>query len=184
VRFTLNGVGVAVRAHPLRRLLDLLREDLGLTGTKAGCEEGECGACTVLVNGAPVDACLVPVAHVAGARVTTIEGFARASGRAGRRRRLQEAFVAEGGTQCGICTPGVLLAAAALPARPGREAVRRGLAGNLCRCTGYEGILRAVAAALGGPRSGRAPTGRRPGAARGAPGAAPRRGARSRRGRP
>jgi len=137
MRFTLNGRAVDVRAHPLRRLLDVLREDCGLTGTKEGCGEGECGACTVLVDGTAVNACLVPLAQVRGARVTTIEGLRR-------QRPLQNAFVTDGGAQCGICTPGMILAASTLGPRPTREEIRAGLAGNLCRCTGYSGIYRAV----------------------------------------
>jgi aerobic-type carbon monoxide dehydrogenase small subunit (CoxS/CutS family) len=165
VRFQLNGRRITVRAHPLTRLLDVVREDCALTGTKEGCGEGECGACTVLVNGVPVNACLVPVVQVAGARVTTIEGLAVS--RAPRARRLLAAFARTGGTQCGICTPGMVLAAAALPRRPSLGEIRRGLAGNLCRCTGYHGIYRAVRAAArpsgGGqrPRRGAATSVRR-----------------------
>ncbi|HXK08354.1 MAG TPA: (2Fe-2S)-binding protein [Vicinamibacteria bacterium] len=143
MRFVLNGKRRDVDAAPLRRLLDVLREDCGLTGTKEGCGEGECGACTVLVDGAPVNSCLVPFAHVRGRTVTTIEGL---------RSRLPEALVREGGTQCGICTPGVLMAAAALGRRPSAARVREALAGNLCRCTGYAGIVRALAGARAVPR--------------------------------
>jgi aerobic-type carbon monoxide dehydrogenase small subunit (CoxS/CutS family) len=139
-RFVLNGEPVTVEAHRLKRLLDVLREDCGLTGTKEGCGEGECGACTVLVGGLPINACLVPLAHVEGAEVVTIEGL-------GGTHPLQDAFVAEGGAQCGICTPGMIMAAAALGPSPTREQIRVGLAGNLCRCTGYEGIYRAIARA-------------------------------------
>ena len=121
----------------MKRLLDVLREECGLTGTKEGCGEGECGACTVIVDGLPVNSCLVPFAQVRGSAVTTIEGL---SGR----HPLQEAFILEGGAQCGICTPGMILAAAALPRSASREAIRVGLAGNLCRCTGYTAIYRAV----------------------------------------
>ncbi len=110
MRLTLNGRRVDVAAHPMKRLLDVLREECGLTGTKEGCGEGECGACTVLLDGRPVNACLIPFAQARGARVTTIEGL---KGKAA----LQKAFVTEGGAQCGICTPGMILAAAALPAR-------------------------------------------------------------------
>ena len=120
----------------MKRLLDVLREECGLTGTKEGCGEGECGACTVLVDGEPVNSCLVPVAQVRGATVVTIEGL-RAEG-------LQKAFVDEGGAQCGICTPGMIVAAAALPEGATTDEIRTGLAGNLCRCTGYEGIYRAI----------------------------------------
>ena len=141
MRFTLNGTRRDVDAHPLRRLLDVLREECGLTGTKEGCGEGECGACTVLLDGRPVNACLVPFAHARGAKVVTIEGLLR--------HPLQAAFVSEGGAQCGICTPGMIMAAVALGPKPDAAAVREGLAGNLCRCTGYAGIYRAVRRASG-----------------------------------
>ena len=137
MKFTLNGRKVDVEAHPLKRLLDVLREECGLTGTKEGCGEGECGACTVLLDGEPVNSCLIPFAQVRGARVKTIEGLKGA-------HPLQETFVTEGGAQCGICTPGMILAAAALPRNATLEEIRVGLAGNLCRCTGYEGIYRAI----------------------------------------
>jgi aerobic carbon-monoxide dehydrogenase small subunit len=133
----LNGKRVKVGVHPLKRLLDVLREDCGLTGTKEGCGEGECGACTVLIDGLPVNSCLVPAAHAAGTRVTTIEGL-------GGRHRLQKAFVEHGGAQCGICTPGMIMAAVPLGRRPTLERIRTGLAGNLCRCTGYQAIYRAI----------------------------------------
>jgi aerobic carbon-monoxide dehydrogenase small subunit len=137
MRLVLNGRRVALAAHPLKRLLDVLREECALTGTKEGCGEGECGACTVLVDGAPVNSCLVPFAHVAGARVTTIEGL-------GGRHPLQRAFVEHGGAQCGICTPGMIMAAVALGRKPTLDEIRVGLAGNLCRCTGYAAIYRSV----------------------------------------
>ncbi|HEY7575529.1 MAG TPA: (2Fe-2S)-binding protein [Thermoanaerobaculia bacterium] len=137
MKLTVNGRMREVEAHPMKRLLDVLREECGLTGTKEGCGEGECGACTVLLDGEPVNACLVPFAQARGARVTTIEGL---KGKAA----LQRAFVTEGGAQCGICTPGMLLAAAVLPPKASMEEVRFGLAGNLCRCTGYTGIYRAI----------------------------------------
>ena len=121
----------------MKRLLDVLRQECGLTGTKEGCGEGECGACTVLVDGAPVNSCLVPFAQVRGSRVQTIESLHGA-------HPLQEAFVAEGGAQCGICTPGMILAALALGPSPSLAKMRWGLAGNLCRCTGYEGIYRSI----------------------------------------
>ncbi len=148
VRFTLNGTAVNVRAHPMKRLLDVLREDCGLTGTKEGCGEGECGACTVLIDGAAVNACLVPVAQVRGREVLTIEGLRG-------RHRLQGAFVTEGGAQCGICTPGMIMAAAALPRNATVEDVKQGLAGNICRCTGYTGIYRAIEKARKRPRRAR-----------------------------
>lgn len=137
MRFTLNGAAVEVSAPPMARLLDVLREDCALTGTKEGCGEGECGACTVLVEGEPVCACLVPFAQVEDREVTTVEGL-------GGNHPLQQAFIAEGAAQCGICTPGMLMAAAAIPQGASLEDVRTALAGNLCRCTGYEAIYRAV----------------------------------------
>jgi carbon-monoxide dehydrogenase small subunit len=137
VRFTLNGREVDVDVSPLARLLDVLREDCGLTGTKEGCGEGECGACTVLVNGEAVCSCLVPVAQVEGTEVTTIEGL-------GDEHPLQRAFMDEIGAQCGICTPGMILTAITLGSNPTLAQIRQGLAGNLCRCTGYEAIYRAI----------------------------------------
>jgi aerobic carbon-monoxide dehydrogenase small subunit len=142
VRFVLNGKDVDVRAHPMKRLLDVLREECGLTGTKEGCGEGECGACTVLLDGEAVNSCLVPFGQVRGRAVRTIEGLRG-------RHPLQDAFVIEGGTQCGICTPGMIMAAAALPKNATLEDVRTGLAGNICRCTGYTAIYRAVERAQG-----------------------------------
>jgi aerobic-type carbon monoxide dehydrogenase small subunit (CoxS/CutS family) len=143
MRFVLNGQARSLDVHPLRRLLDVMREDCGLTGTKEGCGEGECGACTVLVDGEPVVSCLVPVAQVEGCELTTIEGL-------GGAHPLQRTILAEVGAQCGICTPGVVLAALPLveaATRPTLARVRETLAGNLCRCTGYEAIHRAVLAA-------------------------------------
>ncbi len=137
MKFTLNGKSRNVAAPPMKRLLDVLRQECGLTGTKEGCGEGECGACTVLVDGLPVNSCLVPFAQVGGAAVTTIEGL-------GGNHPLQESFVVEGGAQCGICTPGMILAAVALPRRASLPEIRVGLAGNICRCTGYTAIYRAV----------------------------------------
>ena len=137
MRFTLNGAPVDVDAHPLKRLMDVLREECGLTGTKEGCGEGECGACTVLLDGQPVVSCLVPFAQARDAEVLTIEGL-------GGDHPLQRAFAEHSGAQCGICTPGMIMAAVALGPRPSLEEVRTGLAGNLCRCTGYEAIYRAI----------------------------------------
>jgi carbon-monoxide dehydrogenase small subunit/xanthine dehydrogenase small subunit len=148
MRFTLNGKRTVVRAHPLARLLDVLREECGLTGTKEGCGEGECGACTVLIDDRPVNACLVPVIQVDGADVLTIEGL-------GGAHPLQQAFVAEGGAQCGICTPGMIMAALPLPASPTVRQMQVALAGNICRCTGYEAIYRSIAAAAGKRPKGR-----------------------------
>jgi aerobic-type carbon monoxide dehydrogenase small subunit (CoxS/CutS family) len=137
MRFSLNAREVDVDVAPMARLLDVLREECGLTGTKEGCGEGECGACTVLVNGEAVCSCLVPFAHVEGAEVTTIEGL-------GEEHPLQRAFMDEVGAQCGICTPGMILTAVTLGSRPSLARIREGLAGNLCRCTGYEAIYRAI----------------------------------------
>ncbi len=134
---TVNEQQRTLHAYPMERLLDVLREQLRLTGTKEGCGEGECGACTVLVDGEPVNSCLVPFAQVLGSTVTTIEGLEG-------KHPLQEAFITEGGAQCGICTPGMILAAAALPGGATMEEIRVGLAGNICRCTGYTAIYRAV----------------------------------------
>jgi aerobic carbon-monoxide dehydrogenase small subunit len=137
VRFTLNAREVDVDVSPMARLLDVLREECGLTGSKEGCGEGECGACTVLVNGEAVCSCLVPFAQVEGAEVTTIEGL-------GDEHPLQRAFMDEVGAQCGICTPGMILTAVTLGPRPTLAKIRQALAGNLCRCTGYEAIYRAI----------------------------------------
>jgi carbon-monoxide dehydrogenase small subunit len=148
LRFQVNAQPAEVDVLPMKRLLDTLREDLRLTGTKEGCGEGECGACTVLIDGRAVNSCLVPTLQVEGAQVTTVEGLA--SGDA--MHAVQQAFLKHGGAQCGICTPGFLVAAAELlarDARPSRLTVREALAGNLCRCTGYQKIVDAVANALG-----------------------------------
>lgn len=146
IGFELNGRAVEVACQPMARLLDVLREPLGLTGTKEGCGEGECGACSVLVDGAVVNSCLVPAIQIAGRRVETVEGLViHREGRA-----LQSAFVSCGGAQCGICTPGMLVAATALlrrSERPTPAEIREHLAGNLCRCTGYVRIVEAVGAA-------------------------------------
>ena len=155
MRFTLNGERRRITVHPLKRLLDVLREDCALTGTKEGCGEGECGACTVLIDGVPVNSCLVPAAHVDGARVTTIEGLRG-------RHPLQQAFVEHGGAQCGICTPGMIMAAVALGKKPTLEQMKTGLAGNLCRCTGYSAIYRSISKAAGGSVRSRITTTRRP----------------------
>ena len=148
VRFTLNGKPVSVKVPPMKRLLDVLREDCRMTGTKEGCGEGECGACTVLLAGDPVNACLVPAVHAEGAKVVTVEGLARN----GRLSALQTAFVELGGAQCGMCTPGMLVTSAALLDRvkgrvPSDAEVRDALSGTLCRCTGYQKIVDAVRAA-------------------------------------
>lgn len=143
IRFRLNGRAVEVDVPPGRRLLDLLRQDLGLTGTKEGCGEGECGACTVLVDGKPRLSCLTAAIQVEGKEILTIEGLAKD----GKLHPLQKALVETAGVQCGFCTPGFIMAAYALlleNPRPTREEVRAWLSGNLCRCTGYEQIVEAV----------------------------------------
>jgi carbon-monoxide dehydrogenase small subunit len=144
--FTVNGEPVEVEVTGMRRLLDVLREDLNLTGTKEGCGEGECGACSVLLDGAVVDACLVPVSQAQGASVQTVEGLATD----GSLDTLQQAFLETGGAQCGICTPGMLTAGRAFLASGAEatdEAIREAIAGNLCRCTGYTKIIDAIALA-------------------------------------
>jgi aerobic carbon-monoxide dehydrogenase small subunit len=146
VTFIVNGEAKRVFAHPMERLLDVLRNDLKLTGTKEGCGEGECGSCSVLLDGMLVNSCLVPVGQTNGASVVTIEGISAHA----LMRPLQEAFLECGGAQCGICTPGMILAAVHLLEKkpePGLSDIREGLAGNLCRCTGYMQIFEAVAQA-------------------------------------
>ena len=142
--FEINGRACDLEVEPMRRLLDVLRQELRLTGTKEGCGEGECGACTVLIDGEPVNSCLVPVAQVAGAVVRTVEDIAVD----GVLDDVQRAMVVHGGAQCGICTPGIVVCAAAVIEREpdaSRERLRELLAGNLCRCTGYQRIVDAVA---------------------------------------
>jgi carbon-monoxide dehydrogenase small subunit len=169
VKFTVNGEERAVEVAPLKRLLDVLRDDLGLTGAKEGCGEGECGACSVLVTYAPpfglrpspaepappgelVDSCLVPICQVEGAQVLTVEGITPS----GQLTPLQRAFVERGGAQCGICTPGMVVAAHCFLAsgQPATDqAVREAIAGNLCRCTGYAKIVEAIQGSAGGAGS-------------------------------
>jgi len=154
-RFLVNGEPVEVDVPGMRRLLDVLREDLGLTGTKEGCGEGECGACTVILDGQVVDACLVPICQVDGGFVRTVEGLAHGPGEARRLDELQAAFLETGGAQCGICTPGMLMAARAYldaGGGPDEGAIREAIAGNLCRCTGYTKIVEAIELAAGGGR--------------------------------
>jgi len=146
-RFTVNGHELSVDALPMTRLIDVLREQLRLTGTKEGCGEGECGACTVLIDGTPVNSCLIPVVQVSGRDIITVEGIAADS----RLDPIQQAFIEEGAAQCGICTPGFIVTARALlntNPNPSRREIREALAGNLCRCTGYQKIIDAVVAAL------------------------------------
>jgi aerobic carbon-monoxide dehydrogenase small subunit len=143
---SVNGETKAVEAYPMERLLDVLRQQFGLTGTKEGCGEGECGACSVLMDGALVNSCLIPVLQAKGANIVTIEGLAGNP----RAHALQDSFLEHGGAQCGICTPGMILAAVSLlnkKPEPNMEDIREGLAGNLCRCTGYIQIFEAVAEA-------------------------------------
>jgi len=156
LKLTVNGKPHRVKTPPMKRLLDVLREDLRLTGTKEGCGEGECGACTVLLDGRTVNSCLVPAVHADGAKIVTVEGL----GRGRTLTTLQKAFVEMGGAQCGICTPGMLVSAAALIQRakgrvPSDPEVREALAGNLCRCTGYQRIVDAVRSAAAGTKPAR-----------------------------
>ena len=149
VEFEVNGRRRSWRGDPLVRLLDVLRDELGLMGTKEGCGEGECGACTVLLDGQPVCACLVPMLQVDGRVVVTVEGLARD----GALDPVQQAFVETGGVQCGACTPGMVVVARALLDRhpqPDEATIREHISGTLCRCTGYEGIVEAVRRAAGG----------------------------------
>lgn len=146
VSFTVNGTTQIVRAYPMERLLDVLRRRLGLTGPKEGCGEGECGSCSVLMDGMLVNSCLVPVLQAQGARIVTVEGLAKGP----QLHALQHALLECGGAQCGICTPGFLMAALHLlneRPQPTVEDIKEGLAGNLCRCTGYAQICEAVAEA-------------------------------------
>ena len=143
IRLMVNRVARELEAPPIKRLLDVLREDLSLTGTKEGCGEGECGACSVLVDGEVINSCLVPVCQVQGSSIVTVEGLASD----GQLDPLQRAFLECGGAQCGICTPGMLIAARALldeNAHPSRAEIKEAIAGNLCRCTGYIKIIDAI----------------------------------------
>ena len=137
MNFTLNGKAVSVHSSPAARLLDVLREECHLTGTKEGCGEGECGACTVLIDGEPVCSCIIPAAQAANREITTIEGL-------GGEHPLQKLFMNEVGAQCGICTPGMIMAAMTVSERPTLDEIKTVLAGNLCRCTGYGAIYRAI----------------------------------------
>jgi carbon-monoxide dehydrogenase small subunit len=147
IRCTVNGVEREITVHPMARLLDVLREDLRLTGTKEGCGEGECGACSVMIDGELANSCLLPVLQADGSRIMTIEGVASDH----QLNAVQRAFLECGGAQCGICTPGMILAAVSLLDRhpqPTMDQIREGLAGNLCRCTGYMRIFEAVVSAV------------------------------------
>jgi aerobic carbon-monoxide dehydrogenase small subunit len=149
--FWVNGLKQSLEVPGSRRLLDVLREDLHLTGTKEGCGEGECGACSVLIDGELANSCLVPVSQVDRGQVTTVEGLADDQGNLGP---LQQAFLDHGAAQCGICTPGMLIAARAYIDQGGdadEDAIRESIAGNLCRCTGYTKIIDAIAAAAATP---------------------------------
>jgi len=149
IRLFVNGQARTVSAYPMERLLDVLRAQLGLTGAKEGCGEGECGSCSVLMDGLLVNSCLIPIAQTSGASITTIEGLARDE----RLHPLQQAFLACNGAQCGICTPGMILASLHLldrHPRPTLEQIREALSGNLCRCTGYTQIFAAVNEAVNG----------------------------------
>lgn len=146
IEFTVNGERKATRIYPMERLLDVLRERLGLTGTKEGCGEGECGACSILMDGALVGSCLIPALQANGSEIVTIEGIENDR----RFRLLQDAFIECGGAQCGICTPGMILASVHLlnkTPQPSIDEIREALSGNFCRCTGYVQIFEAVAEA-------------------------------------
>jgi carbon-monoxide dehydrogenase small subunit len=152
IRFIINGENRAVQVLPMKRLLDVLREDLHLTGTKEGCGEGECGSCSVRMDGELVNSCLVPALQAEGASIQTVEGLAAN----GALHPLQEAFLNCGGAQCGICTPGMLMAATQLLSinpHPNMAEIREGLAGNLCRCTGFIRIFDSVIAAAAATRN-------------------------------
>jgi len=148
LKLIVNDVVYELETRPERRLLDVLRDELHLTGTKEGCSEGECGACTVLIDGKPADSCLVLVGQVDGCHITTIEGLSDGN----ELHTLQQAFIQAGAVQCGYCTPGMILSAKAVldqNPNPSEEEIRKGLSGNLCRCTGYQKIVAAVCLAAG-----------------------------------
>jgi len=147
VRFTVNGTRREVEAYPMARLLDVLREELRLTGTKEGCGEGECGACSIMIDGRLANSCLIPVLQADGTVIQTIEGVAEGD----KLHRIQQAFITHGAAQCGICTPGMVMAAIELlntHPNPTDKQVRDGLAGNICRCTGYMRIFEAIVRAV------------------------------------
>ncbi|RIK78171.1 ferredoxin [candidate division KSB1 bacterium] len=150
IRFQVNNKSYDLDLPPMKRLLDVLREDLRLTGSKEGCGEGECGSCSVILDGEVVNSCLVPLCQAEGSTIITVEGLAQD----GRLSHVQQAFLDHGGAQCGICTPGMLMAATAFlneKAKPSRAEIKEAIAGNLCRCTGYMKIFDAIAAAAGQP---------------------------------
>jgi len=154
INFELNGKEVRIETEPDRKVVDLLREDLGLTGTKESCSAGDCGACTILVDGVSKLSCLIMAAQLEGRSITTIEGMARDEAL----HPIQDAFVEHGAVQCGFCTPGMILASVDLLNRnpnPSREEISEGLSGNLCRCTGYQMIVDSVSAAAEEIRKGR-----------------------------
>jgi aerobic carbon-monoxide dehydrogenase small subunit len=154
LEFIINGRRESLTVEPLEPLLTVIRDRLGLTGTKKGCDGGECGACTVLLDGEPILSCLTPAVLVHGRVVTTIEGLEKD----GRLHPIQAAFIEKGAIQCGFCTPGMIMAAASLLAKmpsPNEDQIRQGLAGNLCRCTGYQKIVDAVLHAAAGRPEGK-----------------------------
>jgi aerobic carbon-monoxide dehydrogenase small subunit len=151
ITFQINGVDREIDASPMKRLLDVLREDLRLTGTKEGCGEGECGACSVIVDGEVINSCLAPICQMQGVKVLTVEALSRDGGL----DPLQHAFLECGAAQCGICTPGMLISARALldaNPHPTRDEIKEAIAGNLCRCTGYIKIVEAIELAAGARR--------------------------------
>jgi carbon-monoxide dehydrogenase small subunit len=154
LKLNVNGKKRSYNGAPFKRLIDVLREDFALTGTKEGCGEGECGACTVLLDGEPVNSCLIPVAQADGRKLRTVECL----GKPEKLSPLQACFLEKGGAQCGICTPGMLMTAKAYldaGGKPDGAAIREALAGNLCRCTGYQHIVESVAACARGGRRGK-----------------------------
>lgn len=144
ISFTVNNKKINTELNPLTRLIDFLRDELKLTGTKEGCGEGECGACAVLMNGKVVNSCLIPIALCEGKEILTIEGYTETE----KGKIVTKAFIDEGAVQCGFCTPGMVMSTEAIlndtKGHPTEEEVRRGLSGNLCRCTGYDHIVNAV----------------------------------------
>ena len=143
IKLNVNGEDITVTAHPLKRLLDVLRDDLKLTGVKEGCGEGECGACSILLNGELVNSCIIPVGAAVGAKIETIEGYRKSK----RYSVIEDSFAEESAVQCGFCTPGFVMAAEALlkhNPNPSEDEIRKGISGNLCRCTGYDPIVKGI----------------------------------------